>query len=170
MNDAYHGTNWERTNGLRNWDKPKKVVHSTGKPSKATHVAKPLSGPQIRKAVKKVAKKKKPVKKLIAERHRSREVRYFIFQKTEEGRLVHPMHRQRYDHSDSNIFDHYNGYATQEEAHAAIEANVIFEDDSYQEMGFEKNFYGMETRCCQRSEEYLVIPQLRVNVWWEKID
>ena len=39
------------------------------------------------------------------ERRVSREVRYFIFQKTENGKLKVPMERRMYDNYDSAVFD-----------------------------------------------------------------
>ena len=47
-------------------------------------------------------------------------IRYKIKEHTNEGRLIAPMWRGQYDYADSYMFDDYSGYASVEEAHAAL--------------------------------------------------
>lgn len=167
MNDALHGTNWERR--IRAEKPKKKIVHSTdGKPPKAFHVAKPLSGREIRRAIaikkpKKKVVKKKEVKPVMVMKTESF-IRWVIYERTDEGRLLHPTYREKYEHNDSLMFDR-NGYESLEEAHKAILKFTLREEE---DMRWCESVYNGRTSGFRN--RYLVIPECYSEVYREVLN
>jgi len=113
---------------------------------------------------------KKKVDKVEQKRERrvTREVRYFIFGRTEKGKLKVPMEREMYAYDDSPIFDS-SGYETQEKAFEAIESRQIAQDAERDTNGWGRTFFG-DGKTYPMTESFFVIPQFTVSVWWEQVD
>lgn len=145
----------------------KKIVHSTdGKPPKAFHVAKPLSGREIRRAIaikksKKKVVKKKEVKPVMITKTENF-VRWVIYERTDEGRLIYPEYREKYDYNNSLMFDR-NGYESLEAAHKAILEFTQKEEEELRwcESAFNGKTSGFRNR-------YLVIPECYSEVYREE--
>lgn len=87
--------------------------------------------------------------------------RWFVYTLTDEGRLVTPMHRERYDYNDSETFDR-DGYDSMELAQGAIVEHVLRVENEYFGMFGEPNLYSGET--AKTTKSYLVISRCTVSV------
>ena len=89
--------------------------------------------------------------------------RFVIMSKTEEGRLVEPTSRKRYDCSDSNPFD-WRGYPSFNDAETAIVDFVTRREHSTNEH-YASGMYIHNGKTPGETEEFLIIPFCEVSVY-----
>lgn len=87
---------------------------------------------------------------------------YVIMKISDEGRLLVPMHRERYSYDDGFTFER-NGYSSMDEAELAIINHVSREESDYHNYGFEPSFYNGETSGTSKS--YVIVPLCSVRVF-----
>lgn len=92
--------------------------------------------------------------------------RWYIMSKTDEGRLVEPMTRERYDYNDSRAFD-YDGYETLEKAEEAIVEFSSRRERTMHECYVSSGLWNGKTS--GETNEFLIIPSCKVHVYRKEV-